>query len=160
MKIYFGRAVGRFSDLLVNISSLLLLLLTLLVTLDVVMRYFFNSPMLFAAETSEFMMAALIFFGFADTFRKKGHVRVELVTQKLPRTLSEYLRKITLSLGVLFFTVFNWQIVSFIHESFVYNKKSAVMLFPIWIPQLVMLIGSLALWGTIVVKLIRSFSKE
>ena len=135
--------IERSSDALALAASWILLAMTLLVTADVIFRYFFNNPLVFAAEVSEFMMAAVILFGFAQTFQKGEHVRVELLIGGMSQPVRRRLRIATLFLAVLFLIVFNWQAFNLVVESHSLTQKSAVMLFPLWIPQMMIVAGGI-----------------
>jgi TRAP-type C4-dicarboxylate transport system permease small subunit len=135
--------IEKSSDVLALAASWILLAMTLLVTADVIFRYFFNNPLVFAAEVSEFMMAAVILFGFAHTFQKGEHVRVELLLGGMVQPVRRRLRIVTLFLASLFLVFFNWQALNLVAESYSLTQKSAVMLFPLWIPQLMMAVGGI-----------------
>ncbi|MCF8106083.1 MAG: TRAP transporter small permease [Desulfohalobiaceae bacterium] len=149
----------RLPTVLVFISGLTLLLMTILITLDVVLRYFFNSPLLFASELSEFMMATLIFFALAYTFQHRDHVRVELLVRTLRPSIRRKMRIFTLILALVFLIVFNWQAYQLILESRLFTQKSAVMNYPVWIPQITMLIGGIPLLLVVFSSLIRLITK-
>ncbi len=147
--------IEKLSDTLALLSSFILLAMTLLVTADVVFRYFFNNPLVFAAEVSEFMMAAVIVFGFAHTFQKGEHVRVELFIGGMSQKTRRRLRVFSLVLAVLFLTVFTWQAYNLVVESHSLNQKSAVMLIPIWAPQIMVIVGAAAFLMVVLAALIR-----
>ena len=68
---------------------------------DVIMRYVFNSPIRYTTELVEVMMITSIFLAIAHTQNVKGHVSVDVITQKLsarPRLILEF---ITTILGLL-----------------------------------------------------------
>ena len=44
---------------------------------DVVMRYVFNSPTIWAQETCEYMMVFLTFIGLAEIQKQKSHIRMD-----------------------------------------------------------------------------------
>ncbi len=135
--------IEKSSDALALAASWILLAMTLLVTADVIFRYFFNNPLVFAAEVSEFMMAAVILFGFAQTFQKGEHVRVELLIGGMSQRVRRRLRIVTLFLAVLFLVFFNWQAFNLVLESYSLTQKSAVMLFPLWVPQMMIAVGGI-----------------
>ena len=143
----------KFLTILVNgisnglgvVSGIAILIISLIVTADVVMRYLFNSPFLFAGETCEFLLSLIVFAGLGYTFQKGGHIRVDLITRRLPSVPRYWIRVATLGAAIIYLSMFTWQIFLFVKESYSFNRQSTVLLFPIWIPQLAMLIGALAL---------------
>jgi len=111
------------------------LLITGLVTFDVLMRYFFNAPQLFVDEVSGFLQVLIVFGGLAQTFRVGGHVRVDLITNTLAPPVRAWLRVVTLAVGVavlLVMIVVTWQSTL---SAYRYGRVSAVMLYPIWLPM-------------------------
>ncbi len=62
-----------------NIAALILLLLVVLTCVDVIGRYFFNSPLVGAVELVEICMGAIVFFSFPLMFLRNDHVIVDLV---------------------------------------------------------------------------------
>jgi len=65
------------------IGVTVLMLLMFLVTVDVCLRYIFNSPIEGVYEVVEFMMAVVFCYGIAYTQRHRGHVAVNLVVSRL-----------------------------------------------------------------------------
>lgn len=137
--------VNGISSGLAGISGIAILIITLIVSTDVVMRYLFNSPLLFAGETCEFLLALIIFAGLAYTFQRGGHIRIDLITRRLPSRFRYRMRMATFGTAIIYLIILTWQISLFIKECYSFNRASTVLLFPIWIPQLSMLIGALAL---------------
>ena len=65
------------------ISCICVFFMMLLTTVDVVLRYIFNSPLIGAYEVSEFMMVIIVFFSMAYTQFRKGHVAVDILVSRL-----------------------------------------------------------------------------
>lgn len=147
------KKVSKFLAFLVNgisnglgvVSGITILAISLIVTADVVMRYLFNSPFLFAGETCEFLLALVVFAGLGYTFQRGGHIRIDLITRRLPSRFRYWIRVATFGTAIIYLFMLTWQVSLFIKESYSFNRESTVLLFPIWIPQLAMLIGALAL---------------
>ena len=62
-----------------NIAALVLLLLVALTCIDVIGRYFFNSPLVGAVELVEICMGAITFFSFPLMFMRHDHISVDLI---------------------------------------------------------------------------------
>lgn len=60
-------------------AILLLIALTLLTSVDVVARYWFNSPIRGAFEMTQLLLAALIFVAFPLTTAMREHIEVDLI---------------------------------------------------------------------------------
>lgn len=64
-----------------NIAAMILLLLVTLTCVDVVGRYFFNSPLVGTVELVQICMGAITFFSFPLMFLRNDHIIVDLVPQ-------------------------------------------------------------------------------
>ncbi len=62
-----------------NMAALILLVLVGLTCVDVIGRYFFNSPLVGAVELVEICMGAITFFSFPLMFVRHDHIIVDLV---------------------------------------------------------------------------------
>lgn len=109
--------------------------ITGLVTLDVLMRYFFGEPQLFVDELATFLQVLVIFWGLAYTFRVGGHVRVDLLTAHLPGPVRAWLRVVTLGLGIALLLAMSGVTWLSVREAWEQGRVSTVMLYPIWLPM-------------------------
>ena len=126
-----------------------------LVTFDVLMRYFFDRPQLFVDELASFLLVFVVFAGLAYTFRAGGHVRVDLVTLSLPRPVRAWLRVVTLALGLVFLGAVIWVTALSSVGSYRYGRVSAVMLYPLWVPMLLIPAGLLLMAVAMLVAFVR-----
>ncbi|MCP4409821.1 MAG: TRAP transporter small permease subunit [Gammaproteobacteria bacterium] len=90
---------NRFSDWIGTFSAVLLLLLVLNVFYDVVMRYLFNDVSIGMQELEWHLYSMIFLFGIAYTLKSDGHVRVDVIYERL----SVKKRAIIDILGTLFF---------------------------------------------------------
>jgi TRAP-type C4-dicarboxylate transport system permease small subunit len=136
-----ARAIARMSKAASLLGGLSTLLITALVAFDVLMRYFLNRPQLFVDEVASFLQIIVIFWGLAYTFQIGGHIRVDLVTTHLPGPARAWLRVVTLGVGVALLAVVSWVTGLSAVTAYRYERVSTVMLYPIWIPMLVIPTG-------------------
>jgi len=133
--------IGRAAGVAALLAGLATLAIVLLISYDVAMRYFFEQPQLFVDEVASFLEVLVIFGGAAYTFRVGGHVRVDLVTGRLAPAARAWLRVVTLGLGVVFLAVVIWVTVQSGITAFRYGRVSTVMLYPLWLPMLLIPAG-------------------
>ena len=126
------------------------LAIVLLISYDVGLRYFFNEPQVFVDELASFLELLVVFGGAAYTFRAGGHVRVDLLTGHLVPSARARLRTVTLALGIAFLGVVIWVTTHSAITAFNYGRVSAVMLYPLWLPMLLIPAG-LALMALVMV---------
>ena len=67
------------------LSATVIMALMFLITSDVFMRFFFNSPIAGQMEITEMLMVVSIFLGMSYTERIGGHVRMEVIILKVIR---------------------------------------------------------------------------
>lgn len=134
-------AVARTSKAASLLGGLATLLITGLVAFDVLMRYFLNQPQLFVDEVASFLQVLVIFWGLAHTFQVGGHIRVDLVTSHLPGRRRAWLRLATLTLGLALIAVVSWVTALSALTAWRYERVSTVMLYPIWIPMVLIPTG-------------------
>ena len=127
--------IARAAGVAALLAGFATLAMVLLVSYDVLMRYFFDRPQLFVDEVASFLQVLLIFGGAAYTFRAGGHVRVDLITGHVRRGLRAWLRLGTLALGVVFLAVVIWVTTQSAYTAYRYGRVSAVMLYPLWLPM-------------------------
>lgn len=124
------------------LSGVSVLVVTLMITYDVLLRYFFNRPQLFVDELATLILILIIFGGIAFTFQRGGHIRVDLLTNRLGRRANRTLRILTLFLGIVFLGIITQN--TFVSSLVAYRleRLSMVMFYPLWIPMLLIPIGT------------------
>lgn len=124
---------------LASVASLLAgfatLAIVLLISYDVLMRYFFDQPQIYVDEVASFLEVLVVFGGAAYTFCAGGHVRVDLVTGHVRPAVRAWLRLFTLLLGLAFLVVVIWVTTESAFTAARYGRVSAVMLYPLWLPM-------------------------
>lgn len=133
--------IGRAAGVAALVAGLATLAIVLLISYDVVLRAVFARPQLFVDELAGFLEVLVVFGGAAYTFRVGGHVRVDLVTARLPPAARAWLRVVTLALGVVFLAVVVWVTTRSALTAWRYGRVSAVMLYPLWVPMLLIPLG-------------------
>lgn len=147
--------VGGTAKVASVLGGMAALAITGLVSLDVLMRYFVNAPLLFVDEIAGFLQLVIVFWGLAHTFRSGGHVRVDLVTSLLPPPARAWLRALTLAGGIAVLVVVivvTWESTA---TAYRYGRVSSVMLYPLWVPMLLIPSGLALMALAMLVTLVR-----
>lgn len=92
------RAAGSASRLAFYVAVLLLIVLTFVGTADVLLTQLVGKPIPGAVELSEAAMAVLIFLGLGQVQRDRGHITIDLFTQRLSPA---WLRRTTILSSVI-----------------------------------------------------------
>ena len=154
------RIVEIIADTGGDISGGLVLAIMALVFYEVLMRYALNRPTAFSDEYAGYMMVALSFLGIAYAWRKKAHVRITFLTNRLRPRVASWLRLVTLVL-VLIFLISQWVAnYSFLNTSFGQQMRSNTWLFtPLQIPHSTITIGIIILSFIVIVEIARTIIK-
>lgn len=94
------------------------------------------------ADFAGFMLAAATFLAMPYTFRSGAHIRVLLVTSRLPERVQNGVELIVLAVaaGLIGFAL--WYVVALVLESVHFGDLSpGIIPVPLWIPQTAMAIG-------------------
>ena len=123
-------------------GQVILAMMALLITTDVVLRYFFNRPIKGSYELVEFMMILLVFLGLAYTQTKKGHISITLFTGKLSPAQLAVIQTATYLLCLCLFSIITWRAVVQAEIFRIANDASGVLLIPKYPFMWVVFIGS------------------
>ena len=74
-------------------------IMAVLITIDVFLRYFFGKPLLFADDMSVYCMIFITFVGAALTLKMKRHISVDMFYKMLPRRAKLWLDVATTFVG-------------------------------------------------------------
>ncbi len=101
--------VRRVVRLLCYLGMFLLIPLMLLTSAEVVGRGLWSRPIPGTMEISSYLLSVFVLLGLAYTQQVKGHVRVNMITSRLPQRLRLGLEIFTTLLSILIVAVMCWQ---------------------------------------------------
>ncbi len=84
MLLKLERGFNKFADVIGTITAVTMVLMILNVFYDVIMRYFFKSGSIAMQEMEWHLFSVIILLGISYTLKEDGHVRVDLVYDRLP----------------------------------------------------------------------------
>jgi len=132
----------RVCSLLFNLSGVCLVLMLLMVTLEVLLRYGFQSPTLWTEELCRYMFVFMVFLPAGYAFLKGAHIKLDILSKRLPAKGQVYLGIIHDLLALVFCIVVIYQGISFVKTAITYDLKSGSGLAtPLVIPYLFIPIG-------------------
>jgi len=79
-----------------GILATLLAFMTVLTFIQVVLRYLFNSGIVWSLEATTYSFGALVLIGMSYGVRTHTHIAVDLFTRKLPKTVQRYVNAIAI----------------------------------------------------------------
>ena len=149
------------------ISGFLILFMVFSISADVVMRYFFHTPIFWVDEFAGFMQLYIGFLVAAWVLKRDGHVKMDLVISRLNIKNQAILNAVTSLIGALVFIAIAW--FSSAHTVYVFqldHRTPTFMRVPVFAIIAAIPFGSLLLgieffvksWGYLHVW--RTFPKE
>jgi len=98
----FLKFIDAVNDRVGNFLSYFLFFFFVLLLMEVVLRYFFNSPTVWANELAQMLFGAYAILAGGYILRTGGHVNVDILYSRLPRKTRAALDVVTSSLFFLF----------------------------------------------------------
>lgn len=134
----YGRLLHAFG-LVAAISTFAMLVL---VVANVIGRYMFNAPITGAFEITESLLVVVIMLGLALTQYHDGHIRVTILTRRMPPAWARLARICALMLGAVFFAWCAYASWKFAYESYSFNEQEwGTITFPIYPFKFVVFLG-------------------
>lgn len=138
MLVSAARGVEVIVDVL---SRAAVVAMTVLVLVQIVLRYIFNAALPWVEEMTVFLMIWMAFMGAAVGVRRGTHVAMTMLVDRLPRGLARVLFYVSTLAMIAFAAIVVWQGMLLIFS--VGNQRSAALGVPMAIPYLVVPLGAL-----------------
>ena len=142
------RGIDRLSEWQGKITSFLILVATLQVCYELVLRYAFNSPTTWGLELTLYLCATTYLMAGAYAEYHNAHIRVDIYYNRWSRRARAFFDLLVTDLLFFFFCgVLVWQSALWLAEAINQNLTSGSIWDPvIWPMRLVMLMGASFLW--------------
>ena len=115
----------NFSKYFMFVSGISIIILTLLVTYDVIMRKFFSGGSIALQELEWHMYDIIFLFGIAYTLSKDKHVRVDIFYNKFPFKIKKIINIIALIVFIIpLSTLIIIEVIPFVQMSIAQNECS------------------------------------
>lgn len=153
------RVVSRISRGANSAGAGVLVVMMLLITMDVLLRYFLNRPVKGSFELVEFMMAIVVCLGMAYTGVQKGHVAVEIVVSRFSPRAQALVDSFTYLVSTILFSLISWK--SVVHAKVLMGSglTSSILYVPVYPFVFVVAFGSGLLSLVFLVHFINSVSR-
>lgn len=106
----FIKIVDNINEYVGRATSFIIPIIMLIVSLEVVMRYVFDSPTIWAWDINIQLFALVVFLGGGYTFLKKGHVNIDILYGRLSSKGQAVLDIITAPIFFLFMGILLWKL--------------------------------------------------
>lgn len=138
-----------------TLAGLCILAVAFIVVYEIIMRGLFDSPTEWVLEISTYLIIVAGFLGFAVAFRDGAHISVDIITGHFSPKLGAGVRFLMTAISLFLFFIFMTESTDMVISSYTYNKLSpSILRFPLYIPQISMVIGSALLMLELVRRLI------
>ena len=136
------RAYGRLLQACGVLSAVSIFIMLVLVVANVIGRYLFNAPITGAFEITESLLVVSIMLGLALTQYYDGHIRVTILTRRMPARWARLAKIATLLLGALFFAWCAYATWKFALESYSFKEQEwGTITFPLYPFKFVVFLG-------------------
>jgi TRAP-type C4-dicarboxylate transport system permease small subunit len=124
------------------ISAVATFVMMVLVVANVAGRYLLNKPLTGTLEFTESLLVLIIFLSVALTQYDGGHIRVTLMTRRLPKRAARVLSIGCMLCGAAFFAWCGYAAWVYAAQSYSFNEHEwGEVVFPLWPMKFVVFIG-------------------
>jgi C4-dicarboxylate transporter DctQ subunit len=136
-------------------AGVLIILTTGMIFYEVVSRYLFNAPTIWATELTIYAIIGSCFIGAAYALREDAHIKVDLLLHNVSGPVRKIMLVISSVLGLLFSLVFAWYGWEHVKQSMELGFTSASLLrVPMYIPEMLLPIGGTLLCFAFLLQLV------
>jgi len=96
------------NNCLVALTGAIVIFIMLLITADVVLRFFFNSPIDWTLDISEILLLYIPFLTAAWVLKNDGHIRVDILYNMFSPRFRGVLNLLNSFLGMIVFLLITW----------------------------------------------------
>ncbi len=120
-----------------GVASILFVLAGVMLTYEVVARYFFTRPTRWAAELSQMCLIWGSLLAMAWLLKKRQHIQVDAVVRLLPDSVASVIDRMVMLVIAVFSMVVCWYGFEIFYDSFSRGRTTGSLLnIPIWIVEL------------------------
>jgi TRAP-type C4-dicarboxylate transport system permease small subunit len=142
--VVYGNIIDILNDKIRVIPAFFTLVLVIFLTINVVLRYFFERPLVFTEEVTGYLLAIIVFMGLAYSLKTGGHVITDVLVVHLPVKIKKAIRVPILIGGIIFAGLLAGSAGILMVKNF--SRKSVdfgSLGTPEWIPNIIFFLGAL-----------------
>ena len=126
----------------------------LIMTVDVILRYFFNKPFLWSFDAVEYIMVLCVFFGIGYTEMNNGHVNITMVYDYFPSWIKPFVNVLNHLIMLFIGVLMTWQGYVLMADSYrVHRVSTGAVKIPEWPVDASIVIGATAFCLMVLVKI-------
>jgi tripartite ATP-independent transporter DctM subunit len=112
LKIPLAGPYTRITKLFFRVAAVLVCVMPIPVFVDVVMRTIFDFSLPGIVELEEYFLLLVIYYSLAHVHITAGHIRIDVITEKIPSSLQPVITSVTSLLSVALFVLMTWQLAA------------------------------------------------
>ncbi len=125
MLLKLEKGFDKFANGIGNFTAFIMVLMILNVTYNVVMRYFFNTGSIAMQEMEWHLFSVIILIGISYTLKENGHVRVDVIYDRLETRKKAMINMVGVVLFILPVSLLiGLDSIPFVMEAFTSNEGS------------------------------------
>ena len=143
---FVDRAIAATANALCVIGVACVVAMMIITTGDVLARYIFNQPSMWADEIASYLLIAIVFLGLAQNLRTDGHIRIDVVTNLLSARVRLVLEVFAYAVGIAFSVLLiagTW--TRFDNFWTRHTTSDSPLMTPLWIAMVPVVVGAVAL---------------
>jgi C4-dicarboxylate transporter DctQ subunit len=133
--------MGSINRLEEGVLATLLALMTILTFVQVVLRYVFNSGLVWSLEATTYLFAALVLFGMSYGVRTQTHIAVDLVTRRLPRRAEKIVNLVAILACLVYALLMLYGSAVFVDRLMILGNHARDIPLPKWLLTVTMPLG-------------------
>lgn len=126
--------------ILIAVIIVLFFMMFGITNLNVITRYFFNSPITFSVEMGRYCFVSIIFLGAIFTTKQDRHIQVDFFTGMFPEKIRCFMEQVGRVFMAFFFAIVTYYTCRMAMANM--NVKSSAMHISMAIPYFIMAFGS------------------
>jgi TRAP-type C4-dicarboxylate transport system permease small subunit len=156
--VIFEKTVHLISRCLNWIAGISVIAIIVIVCINVIGRSVFGMPLKGTVDILSQMGVLVIACAIAYTQVVKGHIRITILLERLPKRASHFINIIMDILGVILFFIITWQSMLYTKGEYEIGELTEVLRMPVMPFAAIVSLGCLALTLVLVTDLIRLVS--
>jgi C4-dicarboxylate transporter DctQ subunit len=132
---------GSINRLEEGVLATLLALMTILTFVQVVLRYAFNSGLVWSLEATTYLFAALILFGMSYGVRTQTHIAVDLVIRRLPKRAAKIVNLVAILACLSYALLMLYGSAVFVDRLMILGNHARDIPLPKWLLTVTMPLG-------------------
>lgn len=134
--------IERLSTAGMYVSGIGVFIMSILITIEILGRYFFGFSLLVVDEWSGYLLVMVTFLGLAYTMQTKGFLQIEFLLNRLSRRKRNLFNLFLILLALVYSFIIGWKLILYTWSNYSAGTVSvSISQTPLYIPQLFMPLG-------------------